>query len=88
MNDDGPTITFHPSVEEYIIEPFGWEEREDGLIVDEETGEPVESFNGHEIELDELAGVVDDQEGNPVPLRDNFCDLCDYVWETREEEDS
>lgn len=83
-----PHITFGPSAASTIIEAFGWTTNDDDIIVDEETEEPVLSFNNWEITIDELGGIVKGRHRDTVPLRDNFVDICDYVeWAQEQGED-
>ena len=76
-----PEITFGRSAEHYILEAFGWDvRREDGGIVDEETGELIEGWGGHTMRVDEFGGGVEDKEnGEPIPIRNNFCDVFDWM---------
>lgn len=78
MTDDGPTVTFDGGAAEDIANAFGWSVDDDGWVVDED-GERVESFNGHELTIDEFAGAVDGRERDVVPLRANFSDVGEYV---------
>lgn len=70
-------IVFGESTIPFLLDLFDWETDDDETIVDE-NGNPVESYNGHVITTDELAGVVR-KDGEAVPLRDNFCDLVDHA---------
>lgn len=75
-----PDIVFEEGMEEHMLDVFGWSTDDEGWVVDED-GERVESFNGHELTVDELGGVVRVDE-EAVPLRDHFSEICDYVeWE-------
>lgn len=73
-----PRIAFNESAAAFVIEAFGWTTDEHGMIVHEESGDYVETYNGHIIPLASLAGVVQ-VDGEPVPLRDNFADLVEWV---------
>ena len=80
-----PTLTFDDSVVEEFIGSFGWKvaDEPEGLIVDEEE-EPVKDFHGHNITVHQFCGVVADEGGEPVPLRDSFPAFVDYIAWKRE----
>lgn len=85
-----PKLTFDGSAAEFVVESFGW--KLDGgkdQIVRQDTGRYVKSFNGHPITIDELGGIVKGKDGNPVPIRDNFSDICDWVmWKRQQEQEA
>lgn len=82
---DAPTITFGESAAETIISGFGWTTDFDNIIVNA-AGEPVESTDGDPIPLDKLGGIIPDDDGNPVLVRDDFASLAEHVKERMEAE--
>lgn len=78
-----PKLTFTQGATEHVLRAVGLDVDDEGWVVDED-GEPVDSYNGHLLTVEEVAGIVEDDEGNPVPLGDNFADVADYVSDQRE----
>lgn len=74
------SVTFEDGVQESMLPMFEMTTDTNGVVV-LDSGEPAPTFNGHEpITPDEIAGFVEDpNSGETVLLRDNFCDICDYV---------
>lgn len=76
--DSGPTVTFGPSAARTVVHKFGWV-FEDGTLVDKASGEPVESFGGQQLHLGNFAGILKNEDGRPVPIADDFSEICDYM---------
>lgn len=78
-------ITFEDGMQESMLPMFEMETDEDGYVYFTD-GTVVPTFNGHEpLHVDEIGGFVKHpRTGEDMLLRDNFCDICDYV---REEDD-
>lgn len=74
-----PTVVFDESAIDFMIDVFGWTTDDDGVVVRKSDGQWVESFNGHKVTIDEVAGVVTAKDGTAAPLRDNFVDMVDYA---------
>lgn len=72
-------LTFGPSAAETVLDQFGYEVNDEGVIVYQEDGEPAKTYSGHTITIDELGGIVKNEDGYAVPIRDNFVDIADYV---------
>lgn len=66
-------VTYEKGTEEDIAQAFGWVEGEDGLIVDAESGEPVEAWDGGVIRMDEMA-AVGGEPSQPVREGSDFLD--------------
>lgn len=71
------TITYDLSAVESVIEQFGWEEAEDGIV--DSDNEIVVATDGDPIYTHELGGIVPDENGDPAPLRGDFNSICEYV---------
>ena len=83
-NDDGQTVTFDESITENVIDGFGWVVAETGIIMD--GLDPAPRFQGPPVHIDELAGIVE-KDGEPVLLRNNFCDIVNYAkYQQKKEE--
>lgn len=82
--DSKPTITFGPSAAETVIEEFGWEVDEEGYITSE-SDVRVAATDGEEIQVEDLGGIVEDDSGNPVPLRDDFLSIVNHVIDRKQE---
>ncbi|AGM11555.1 hypothetical protein M199_gp111 [Halogranum tailed virus 1] len=78
-----PEITFGPSATETILEVFNWHVDSDGYVRDE-NGEyaPVKG-DSKRVTKEHVGGIVKGDDGEPVILRDNFCDIVDYVEDER-----
>lgn len=74
-----PDLTFDEEAAGFVIDAFGWDVDKNGMIVHADTGEFVETFNGHIIPLASMAAIVEDENGDAVPLRDNFADMVEWV---------
>ena len=68
-------ITFGESASEFILELFDKEYSDEGYVIDSETGKRVESLCGDHIEEGNFAGVMKDEYGDPVFIRDHFSEL-------------
>lgn len=80
-------LTFEDGMQEWMLPIFEMYADKDGIVRMENTDEPAPTFNGHgPIKASEIVGFVKDPHtGDTVLLRDNFCDISDYV---REKEDA
>jgi hypothetical protein len=76
---DGPRIVFDEGTTETMIEVFGWETNDDGIIVDGD-GTPAPVFNDNgPLAPDDVGGIVEDKNGDPILLSDSFPDIHEYV---------
>jgi hypothetical protein len=79
-------MTFEDGMQESMLPIFDMEVGDDGLVkmADSDEYAPVYNEVGP-IEPDEIVGFVKHpRTGECVLLRDNFCDICDYVREEDE----
>jgi len=73
-----PRLQFDDAAAEFVAEAFGWE-AEEGIIVDADTRQPVWDHRGRTVMVDNLGGVVANEDGDPVPIRAEFTSLVDVV---------
>jgi hypothetical protein len=74
-----PELTFGPSAAETVLEDLGFAVDDGGIIVDE-TGDPVEpAFGDAPISVDNLGGFAKDESGEIVVIGDDFPSLVEYV---------
>lgn len=78
-------LTFDQSAAEVIVQTFGWEVDSAGYIHDAETGDVVVATDGAPIMIENLAGVVPDENGDPTPLNSDFNSLVDHVKRRQED---
>lgn len=69
-------VTFGPSAAETILEQFGKTLDDEGYIIDEETGERVESNLGNEITIEELGGIG---KGSQIFIEKDFVSVSKFV---------
>lgn len=78
---ENPEIVFGEGMMEYLLDLFDWSVNENGYVADS-NGELVEATDGRPVTVENVGGVVK-QDGEPVPLRDDFVSVCEYVEERR-----
>lgn len=71
-------LTFSEGAVEVIVEAFGWKVSETGYILTE-GGANAPTADGAPIQVDEVAGVVTSESGDPMLLRDDFVSLVEHV---------
>lgn len=80
QDDSGtPQVTFGPSAAETIIEQFGWRVDGQGYIASDDGQSLIKATDGDIINIDELAGIVPGEDGEPTPLRDDFNSIVEHV---------
>lgn len=73
-----PNITFDSSVTHLVIDVFDWQTDESGVVLDSD-GNPAPTLDNGPITIDEVGGIVDDEHGNAVLIRNNVTDIGEYV---------
>lgn len=71
-------LTFEKGTEDFILMVFDWHIGEDGYVRDE-NGQYAPVYERKRVKGDNIAGVFKDENGDPILVRDNFCDICDFV---------
>ena len=69
-------VTFGPSAAETVLEELGMEVNNNGYVVDEDTGEPIESAEGDKVPIEDFGGVG---KGSKIVVKDNYSSVSEYV---------
>ena len=77
-------LTFHMSAAAFVLKAFSYRENADGDIIFDDGDSLSEArchFCGNQVTLDTLAGVIQDEQKNPVLVCNNVCCLIELAGE-------
>ncbi|MHB1810945.1 MAG: hypothetical protein ACYDCP_06110 [Thermoplasmataceae archaeon] len=72
MQEKKPKMTFDDSAKEYILSLFNKKVNEDGEVLEKDSNEPVKSFEGNPLTLEDFGGV---KKGSELFIENNVVSL-------------
>jgi|ACXJ01.1.fsa_nt_gi hypothetical protein len=72
MPETKPKMTFDDSAKEYILSLFNKKVNEDGEVLEKDSDEPVKSFEGNPLTLEDFGGV---KKGSELFIENNVVSL-------------
>lgn len=72
MQEKKPKMTFDDSAKEYILSLFNKKVNEDGEVLEKDSDEPVKSFEGNPLTLEDFGGV---KKGSELFIENNVVSL-------------
>jgi hypothetical protein len=69
-------ITFGKSAVEPVLDEFDKTVDDDGLVVEQDTGNPVLTQSGNELRVENVGGIAN---GSEIYIENNFVSILEYV---------